>query len=57
MYKQFKTPTGQLVENAILRIADNTYIPFVIGNTDYESYLEWLADGNTPLPADEPANG
>lgn len=23
------------------------------GNTDYQQYLEWLADGNEPLPAEE----
>ena len=27
-------------------------IPFYPGNSDYEKYLEWLAEGNTPLPAD-----
>jgi hypothetical protein len=21
-------------------------------NTDYQAYLKWLADGNTPLPAE-----
>jgi hypothetical protein len=27
-------------------------IPFDTGNTDYQKYLEWLAEGNEPLPAD-----
>ena len=28
-------------------------IPLDPGNTDYQEYLEWLAEGNEPLPADE----
>jgi hypothetical protein len=27
-------------------------IPFAPDNTDYQAYLKWLADGNTPLPAE-----
>ena len=36
----------------VLRLADNTYIPFVPENTDYQKYLEWVAEGNTPEEAD-----
>ena len=27
-------------------------IPNSPGNTDYQEYLKWVADGNTPDPAD-----
>ena len=37
----------------IRRIEDGTLIPFAEGNRDYQAYLEWLAEGNEPLPADE----
>jgi len=36
----------------VLRIADNTCIPFDPANTDYQQYLAWLSEGNEPLPAD-----
>ena len=28
-------------------------IPFDPDNTDYQAYLKWVSEGNTPLPADE----
>jgi hypothetical protein len=36
----------------ILRTSDNAIIPFDTDNTDYQEYLEWVAEGNTPEEAD-----
>ena len=44
--------TGQPL-NLIKRLSDSSFIPFDEANTDYQDYLKWLSDGNTPLPADE----
>jgi len=51
MYKLYKSfldtePT------AIFRAVDNSYIPIDPNNTDYQEYLEWIEDGNTPEAAD-----
>jgi hypothetical protein len=48
MYKLHPTNS-----DAIIRIADNAFIPFDPANTDYQLYLKWLEEGNTPLPAEE----
>lgn len=40
----------------ILRLADNAMIPPEIANSDYRAYLEWVDEGNEPLPADEPTS-
>ena len=53
MYKKFKTPVGELVNTSIFNIDNNTYIPFDPANTDYQAFLRWCDEGNTPLPADE----
>jgi hypothetical protein len=41
--------------NIVERLSDNAFIPFDSGNTDYQEYLKWVAEGNEPLPAGEAA--
>jgi hypothetical protein len=53
MYKKISFK-GVVLEDAIQRIADSAFIPFDPANTDYQKYLEWLSEGNTPLLPDEP---
>ena len=53
MYKQTMNPfTNEPFTTQIRRIADNATIPFDPDNTDYQAYLKWVSEGNTPLPAD-----
>ena len=33
---------------SIVRLNDNVFIPMDDKNKDYQEYLEWLAQGNTP---------
>jgi len=56
MYKLL--PETQLFPaQCIKRLSDNAFIPFEPTSIDYQEYLDWLADGNTPLPADEVTQG
>ena len=50
MYKLFTAP----ISNAefVIRLSDSAYIPFAADNSDYQAYLKWVAEGNTPEPAE-----
>ena len=52
----FKTTTQNQTIDSVWLIDNGTsfLIPFDPANMDYQAYLKWLAEGNTPEPADEP---
>ena len=52
MYKKLLDMDGVESTKTILRKSDNTTIPFDEANTDYQEYLEWLDEGNTPEEAE-----
>ena len=40
------------IANGVIRTNDNACIPFDPDNTDYQAYLKWLEEGNTPEAAE-----
>ena len=52
MYKLYKNKLNNSIR-VVIRLSDNASIPFNPDNTDYQAYLKWLDEGNTPLPAEE----
>ena len=53
MYKNIPIDTLTNKTYGILRTTDMSFIPFDPANSDYQAYLKWLDEGNTPEPADE----
>lgn len=51
MYKFGNKVEGE--SRGVVRLSDNAFIPLNPANTDYQAYLKWLEEGNTPEPADE----
>jgi len=40
----------KLLQNSVVLVEQAMEIPFDLANTDYQQYLAWLAEGNTPEP-------
>ena len=57
MYQLYTDSIDNTIIAGIKRSNDDgsiTCIPMDPANTSYQEYLAWLAEGNEPLPADEP---
>ena len=52
MYKKLNFIFPATEECCVHRLKDGACIPFDPANTDYQAYLKWLEEGNTPEPAD-----
>jgi hypothetical protein len=55
IYKLNKDSRTQLVTTVSKINDDGTTVNFLMeeSNTDYQAYLKWVSEGNTPEPADE----
>lgn len=56
MSQPYQLTSSILAANAqsVIREADGAFIPDDPMNADYQAYLAWLAEGNTPDPAPPP---
>ena len=52
MYKLVNPIISGGEATCVRRLADQALIPINTDNTDYQEYLEWVAEGNTPEAAD-----
>ena len=52
MYKKTLDINNNSTDNVIIKIEGNVLIPKDEANTDYQEYLKWVAEGNTPQEAE-----
>lgn len=52
MYQQIAETDGTVL-SCVKDLERGCFIPFDPANADYQEYLKWLEEGNTPLPADQ----
>ena len=57
MYKLCPLDSTTNIQNSVWLLNESDVsilgIPFDPDNADYQAYLAWIAEGNTPLPADK----
>ena len=56
MYTLEKNAQGEICAIKKIENGIGYSIPFAPDNTDYQAYLAWVAEGNTPQPADTGAS-
>ena len=54
MYKLITSGTQEELRQTLLRVADNSSIPFDPANTDYQAFLKYQSEGGKVYGADEP---
>jgi hypothetical protein len=53
MYKLVRAPRNDGKSVSAINLTTEVCFPFDPANTDYQAYLAWVAEGNTPEPAEE----